>query len=80
MKPADDLILEYVQNVGEVPPVVIDRNVDIHSKYVGERCRELTDYGLLNRLEGGYYSINSQGKKYLQGYLDAENLEPFEES
>ena len=79
MKPADDLILEYVQSAGEVPPVVIGRNVDIHSKYAGERCRELTNYGLLNRLEGGYYSISSQGKEYLQGDLDAESLGPSEE-
>lgn len=80
MKPADDLILEYVQSAGEVPPVVIGRNVEIHSKYAGERCRELTNYGLLNRSKGGYYLISEQGEKYLQGDLDAETLEPSEES
>lgn len=75
MKPADDSILEYVSDAGEVPPAVIARNVDIHSKYAGRRCRKLAEFGLLNRMDDGYYSITEEGKAYLEGEVDADELD-----
>jgi len=74
MKPADDAILEYVRDAGEVPPAVISRNVGIHSKYAGKRSRKLSEYGLLNRSEDGYYSLTLQGDRYLNEDLDATQL------
>ncbi len=78
MKPADDAILEYIRDAGEVPPVVIGRNIDIHSKYAGERCRELAEHGLLDRADDGYYSLTDLGERYLdedlrEGELDSES-------
>lgn len=75
MKPADDSILEYVRDAGEVPPKVIGRNVDIHSKYAGERCREMAEKGLLNRFNDGYYSLTDLGRRYLNEELVAGELE-----
>ncbi len=75
MKPADDAILEYVRDAGEVPPAVIARNTDMHRNYAGERCRELTNYGLLQKREGGYYQLSDLGEAYLNEELDATTLE-----
>lgn len=75
MKPADDTILEYINDAGEVPPAVVARNVEIHSKYAGKRCRELAEFGLLDRMDDGYYSITEAGEAYLAGELDANKLE-----
>lgn len=77
MVPADDSILEYVRDAGEVPPAVISRNIDVHSKYAGKRCRKLAEHDLLNRAEDGYYSLTNLGRRYLDeevepGELDAE--------
>ena len=76
MVPADDAILEYVRDAGEVPPVVIGRNVDIHSKYAGKRARTLAKAGLLNRSDDGYYSLSEQGAGYLDEEFDATEIEP----
>lgn len=76
MNPADDAILEYTRDAGEVPPAVIGRNIDMHRNYAGERCRELAKYGLLERLEGGYYRLTDTGRGYLDEELDADALAP----
>lgn len=80
MVPADDAILEYVRDAGEVPPAVISRNIDVHSKYAGERCRALATNGLLNRADDGYYSLTELGVRYLDeelqpGEIDGSDLE-----
>ncbi|USZ67416.1 hypothetical protein NGM10_11835 [Halorussus salilacus] len=76
MKPADDAILEYTRDAGEVPPAVIARNIDIHRNYAGQRCLELAEYGLLEKEEGGYYRLSDLGREYLDEELDADELEP----
>lgn len=76
MKPADDAILEYIRDAGEVPPAVVARNVDLHRQYAGDRCRELARYRLLERREGGYYRLTDIGGGYLDEELDAGTLEP----
>lgn len=80
MKPSDDPILEFVEHVGEVTPSVIARNLDMHRKYAGERCRELAKYGLLESTGDGFYRITSSGERYLSGELDAATLEDTPES
>lgn len=79
MRPADDVILEYVRDAGEVPPAVIARNIDTHRSYAGERCRKLMRYGLLEKREGGYYRLTDLGRAYLNEELDADELESDEE-
>ncbi|WP_162224379.1 hypothetical protein [Halorussus amylolyticus] len=76
MKPADDAILEYTRDAGEVPPAVIARNIDMHRNYAGQRCLELAKYGLLEKHEGGYYRLSDLGREYLDEELDADDLEP----
>lgn len=74
MVPSDDVILEYLADAGEVPPAVIGRNIDAHPNYVGERCRKLAEYGLVERREDGYYTLSDHGHGYLSGDLDTEQL------
>lgn len=76
MKPADDPILEYFEDAGEVNPAVVARNVDVHRKYASKRCRELARYGLLEELGDGYYRLSEDGEQYLSEELDADDLEP----
>lgn len=52
MKLDDDPIPEYVRDAGEVDPATIGRNVDVQRKYIGQRCRALADYGLLEKRGG----------------------------
>lgn len=75
MKPADDPILEYFHDAGEVNPAVVARNTGVHRKYASERCRELAQYGLLEGLGEGYYRLTHDGEQYLEGTLDASELE-----
>lgn len=77
MVPVDDAILEYVRDAGEVPPAVIGRNIDTHRNYAGERCRILTEHGLLDAVGDGYYALTKLGHRYLNedlpsGALDEE--------
>lgn len=74
MKPVDDLILEYLGDEDSGTPETIAEAIDRHPKYVGNRCRELLDRGLLDRPSRGYYLINEAGREYLAGDLDASEL------
>ena len=83
MVPADDRILEVVRNEGNMTPHALSNEgevsrVDISRKYAGVRCRKLTEYGLLNRLDRGLFGITDEGLAYLDEELDASELEPVE--
>lgn len=75
MKPTDDLILELLEEEGQYPPKIIAEKIDKHPKYVGTRCRELRDHGLLRNLGRGLYQITDDGERYLVGDLDTAELE-----
>nr|WP_049927536.1 hypothetical protein [Halopiger goleimassiliensis] len=50
-------------------------DVRFNWKYIGERYRKLTDYGMLQHLGNGVYRITEVGEQYLEGEVDAEELE-----
>lgn len=75
MKPADDPILEYIRDAGEVNPAVIARNIDVHRKYVSKRCRAMTEHEVLESLGEGYYRLTGLGERYLKEELEKEELE-----
>jgi predicted transcriptional regulator len=75
MTPADDRILELLEAEGQYPPKIIADRLDMHSHYVGERCRILRDHGLLRKLGRGLYQITDSGEKYLAGELDTTELD-----
>ena len=47
--------------------------------HAGDRCRELYRHGLLDRIARGLYELSEQGQRYLNGDLDAADLEPIPE-
>lgn len=74
--PTDDRILEALHSSGMVlSPAVIGKNIDRSREEVTRRLSVLVDYGLVIRVERGYYEITELGEQYLEGELDASNLE-----
>lgn len=77
--PTDDRILEALQSSGMVlSPAVIGKNIGRSREQVTRRLSILVNYGLVTRVERGYYEITDQGEAYLEGDLDARNLDPDE--
>lgn len=74
---ADERILEHLSEVETDTPKEMAESgrVRFSRQYIGERCRKLTDYGLLQHLGNGVYRITERGESYLVGELDANELE-----
>jgi hypothetical protein len=82
-QPADDQILEVIRDEGNMTPRALSRDgdvarIDIGRKWAGKRCRELTRYGLLERVDRGLFRLTESGHSYLDEELDASTLEPEE--
>lgn len=82
--PTDARILELIRDEGNMTPRALSKEGDVHRldvsrDYVGDRCRELTKYGLLERVDRGLYRLTELGHGYLDEELDASELEPADE-
>jgi len=77
MVAADDRILEYLaENETGTPKQMADGgNVRFSRSYITQRCKKLLDYGLIRHLGNGVYIITDEGQQYLDGDLDAAELE-----
>ncbi|ELY97014.1 phage PhiH1 repressor protein [Natrialba chahannaoensis JCM 10990] len=81
MTNADDHILEFLLNEGNreivATPRVIAENIDFNSGYVRQRMGELLERGLVeyHDEDAGFYQITDLGRSYLEGNLDADDLE-----
>ena len=79
----DGLILEFLEEHDlELPPKPLFRNLNRHGHDIGYstvrlRLKELEKHGLVEKVEdeGGYYEVSELGQAYLQGEVDAEELE-----
>nr|WP_225871818.1 MarR family transcriptional regulator [Halosegnis rubeus] len=73
----DERILERLSEVETDTPKGMADSGDVRfsRQYIGERCRELTNYGMLQHLGNGVYRITETGEQYLEGEVDAEDLE-----
>lgn len=81
MAPIDDSILEKMRDDGNITPLAISREgeverLDIGSAYAGDRLRELSRYGLVERYDRGLYRLTENGMAYLNEKLDASALTP----
>ncbi|MDJ1433051.1 helix-turn-helix domain-containing protein [Halostagnicola sp. A-GB9-2] len=76
--PTDERILEVLNTGLELGPTTIARNIDRHRTGVNRRLSTLVEYGLVSRVDEGYYEISDLGEQYLAGDLDAADLEPTE--
>ena len=77
MTRADDEILEFLESAGGGgTPKMISEGIDKTNNYVGDRCRKLTKLGLLDKPSRGFYRLTTDGRAYLEGDLDASELDP----
>ncbi len=77
MVAADDRILEYLsESETGTPKQMADSGaVRFSRSYITQRCKKLLDYGLIRHLGNGVYIISDKGQQYLDGELDAAELE-----
>ena len=74
---ADERILEYIREHESGAPKEMEDSgyVRYSRQYISQRCKKLVDYGLLKHLGNGVYIITETGRQYLEGKVDAEELE-----
>ena len=81
MTNADDHILEFLLNEGNreivATPRVIAENIDFNPGYIRQRMSQLLDEGLVEYYDedAGFYQITDRGRAYLDGNLNADDLE-----
>lgn len=56
-------------------PTVVSDNLDISRSHASKRISLLVEHGLLEQLAEGKYRITDRGRSFLQGELDASDLE-----
>lgn len=76
MSIADDRILEFLQEEGPQSPTRIheDGRVRFTRQHINTRCQKLANYGLVQNLGNGVYTITDKGERYLDGALDTSEL------
>lgn len=75
MTRTDDEILEYLCEQGAGTPKSMSDDLGRNNNYLTTRCKQLTDYGLVEQPSRGFYTISDEGREYLAGELDASELE-----
>ena len=56
-------------------PAIIAYNLDMTRPHVSNRLSEFTDWSLVEKIEDGRYQLTDRGRAYLDGDLDADDLE-----
>lgn len=59
-------------------PTVIQRNTTLGKKTVSTALEDLTDAGLVTKIERGHYRTTQKGRAYIRGELDAGEIENVE--
>ena len=74
---ADERVLEYLdEHESGTPKQMADTDGFRFSRsYIHQRCRELERYGLIRHLGNGVHIITDEGRQYLEGDLNAGELE-----
>nr|WP_259370361.1 MarR family transcriptional regulator [Salinarchaeum laminariae] len=79
MTKSDPAILELLEEAGiALPPAVIAYNIEgVSHPTVSRRLPILKEQDLVKKVEEskGYYAITDRGRAYLDGELDADELE-----
>jgi len=76
----DDRILEIASNEESVRAPELEESgiFPISRSHISRRMRVLRDHGMLNDLGGGVYMITELGEEYLDGEVNAEDIEEVE--
>lgn len=76
-EPADDIILDYVDDRAPTTPGPIEDYTYLDWDYIWVRAEILEAAGLLRSDDSELYSVTDRGRRYLAGDLDlAEEPEP----
>lgn len=77
----DERILEYLsENETGTPKQMADSGLVRFSRsYITQRAKVLLNHGMLRHLGNGVYTLTEEGQQYLDGELDAAELEPDDE-
>ena len=75
MDPADDRILELMQENYIFDPDHIETEGVCRAPHAAYRCRELSKRGLLVKQAIGMYDITELGERYLEGEVDPTTLD-----
>lgn len=75
MSIVDERILEFLAEHGPRQPSQIreglaEHGMEYNGKYLGRKCGELADHGLLQNLGNGIYTVTERGERYLSGELN----------
>jgi predicted transcriptional regulator len=78
--PIDDRILETLSYGLILSPTIISENIDKSRAEVNRRLTVLNEQGLVKKVSRGRYKIAGNGELYLDGELDASELEEGDDS
>lgn len=79
MHPADDHLLVLLRAGRKDTFNAIAAQLPLDGEQVGERCRALADYGLVEHLGSDIYTLSRLGEQYLDGEVDLSQLDRREE-
>nr|WP_236642316.1 ArsR family transcriptional regulator [Salinigranum halophilum] len=73
----DDRILEIIQREGSGSPTELaeSKYIRVSPQHVSRRLKKLAEHGMLNHLGNGVYVITEIGEEYLDGEVDADELQ-----
>jgi len=69
-----DYARPYEEGPRQPKQIATDDRITFSDQYIGQRCRTLASYGLVQNLGNGLYAIMNPGKQYLAGELDTRDL------
>jgi hypothetical protein len=78
---ADDRLLEYIaEHETATPTEMADSDlVRFQRVHLQRRCKKLEKYELVRQVGNGVYMLSEEGRQYLDGELDAAELDPDED-
>lgn len=81
MSPADyEILLFFEEHDIIVSPKILAINIEYDRQYVSKRCNELAENDLLDNPDSGVYQLSEFGRQFLDGKIDAEELEHDDQS
>lgn len=75
MHPADEHLLVLLRTGRKDTFNAIASQLPLAREQVGERCRTLAAYGLVEHLGSDIYTISRLGERYLDGEVDPSELD-----
>lgn len=77
----DDRILEIIRDSdsGNATDIANHKYIRVSRSTITRRLSRLADHGLLTHLGNGVYVITDQGERYLEGEVDADELQDMSE-